>query len=161
VGPYVREGMNVLDVGCGMGFFSVPLAKLVGGTGKVVCIDLQDKMIRGLIRRAEKAGVAERIDARVCGQKSLGIGDIAGSIDFVLLFALAHEVPDKKRLFSEILAAMKQTGELLLAEPRGHVLKADFERTVSTAQSAGFEVLQGLEIRRSRAVLLRPEQGEI
>ncbi|MDA8240317.1 MAG: methyltransferase domain-containing protein [Nitrospiraceae bacterium] len=161
VGPYVREGVSVLDVGCGMGFFSVPLAKLVGGKGKVVCVDLQEKMIRGLKGRAEKAGVSERIYARVCSQDSLGLSDIAGRIDFAMIFALAHEVPDKKRLFSEILAAMKKTGKLLLAEPRGHVSEADFEKTVSIAQSAGFEVLQDLEIRRSRAVLLRPKQGEM
>jgi len=161
VRPYVREGMSVLDVGCGMGFFSLPLAKLVGETGKVICVDLQEKMIKGLIRRAEKAGLSERIDARTRGQDSLKVSDLAGKIDFALLFALVHEVPDKVMLFSEVYAAMKQTGKLLLAEPTGHVSKPDFEKTVSIAQSAGFEVLRDLEIRRSRAVLLRTRQTEI
>jgi ubiquinone/menaquinone biosynthesis C-methylase UbiE len=147
--------MSVLDVGCGMGFFSLPLAKLVGGTGKVVCVDLQEKMIKGLIKRAEKAGLSERIDARISGENSLELSDITGKIDFALLFALVHEVPDKERLFSEVYATMKQTGKLLLGEPTGHVSKPDFEKTVSTAQSAGFEVLRVLEIRKSRAVLLQ------
>jgi ubiquinone/menaquinone biosynthesis C-methylase UbiE len=152
---YVREGMSVLDVGCGMGFFSLPLAELVGATGKVVCVDLQEKMIKGLIRRAEKAGLSGRIDARVADQNSLTLSDIAGKIDFALLFALVHEVPDKERLFSEVYAAMKRTGKLLLAEPAGHVSKAEFKKTVSHAQSAGFEVLQQPQIRRSHAVLLQ------
>jgi ubiquinone/menaquinone biosynthesis C-methylase UbiE len=52
VKPYVKEGMVVLDVGCGMGFFSLTLARLVGKTGKVVCVDLQDRMIGGPGRRA-------------------------------------------------------------------------------------------------------------
>jgi ubiquinone/menaquinone biosynthesis C-methylase UbiE len=155
--PYVREGMTVLDVGCGMGFFSLPLAKLTGATGKVVCVDLQEKMIKGLLRRAEKAGLSERMDARI-SQNSLNLNDMAGKIDFALLFALVHEVPDKERLFSEVYTTMKRTGILLLAEPTGHVSKSDFEKTVSVAHSAGFEVLQQLEIRRSRAVLLQPRQ---
>jgi ubiquinone/menaquinone biosynthesis C-methylase UbiE len=155
--PYVREGMTVLDVGCGMGFFSLPLAKLTGATGKVICVDLQEKMIKGLLRRAEKAGLSERIDARI-SQNSLKLNDMAGKIDLALLFALVHEVPDKERLFSEVYATMKRAGILLLAEPTGHVSKSDFEKTVSVAHSAGFEVLQQLEIRRSRAVLLQPRQ---
>lgn len=155
--PYVREGMTVLDVGCGMGFFSLPLAKLVGATGKVVCVDLQEKMIKGLLRKAEKAGLSERIDARI-SQNSLKLNDMTSKIDFALLFALVHEVPDKERLFSEVYATMKRTGILLLAEPRGHVSKSDFEKTVSIAQSAGFENLLQLEIRRSHAVLLQPRQ---
>jgi len=153
--PYVREGMSVLDVGCGMGFFSLPLAKLVGATGKVVCVDLQEKMIKGLVKRAEKAGLSKRIDARISGQNSLELRDITSKIDFALLFALVHEVSDKERLFSEVYVTMKQTGKLLLAEPAGHVSKADFEKTVSVAQSAGFEVLRQVQIRRSRAVLLQ------
>ena len=154
VKPFAGEGMTVLDVGCGMGFFSLPLANLVGEKGRVVCIDLQEKMIKGLISRAKKAGLIDRIDARVCSGSSLGLSDLAGKIDFAFAFALVHEVPDKNLLFSEIHRAMKPAAKLLLAEPRGHVSKKDFDRTVSLAQSRGFDVVGDLKIRRSHAVLL-------
>lgn len=153
--PYVEEGMTVLDVGCGMGFFSLPLAKLAGEKGRVVCIDLQEKMIKGLLGRAKKAGLTDRIDARVCSQSSLGVSDLAGKIDFALAFALVHEVPDKDTLFSEIHRAMKPAGNFLLAEPSGHVSKSEFESTVSLAQRCGFELINDPEIRRSHAVLLK------
>ncbi len=153
--PHVEEGMSVLDVGCGMGFFSLPLAKLVGDKGRVVCIDLQEKMIQGLVARAKKAGLDHRLDARVCSQDSLGLQDLTGKIDFALAFALVHEVPDKDNLFSEMRAAMKPDGKLLLAEPSGHVSKQAFEKSVSLAQSRGFGVAGDLDIRRSHAVLLR------
>jgi ubiquinone/menaquinone biosynthesis C-methylase UbiE len=161
VKPHVREGMTAMDVGCGMGFFSVPLAKLVGGAGKVVCVDLQEKMIKGLMERAKKAGLSGRVDARICDRDSLGVNDLAGKIDFVLLFALVHEVPDKERLFTELYSVIKQSGELLMAEPSGHVSRPDFERTVSIAQGAGFEISRDLEIRRTRAVLLRKRPHQI
>lgn len=43
--PYVREGITVLEPGPGMGFFTIPLARLVGASGKVIAIDVQTKMI--------------------------------------------------------------------------------------------------------------------
>ena len=156
VSPYVTEGMSVLDVGCGMGFFSLPLARLVGERGKVVCVDLQKKMIKGLMSRAERAKLSGRIDARVCYQGSLELSDIINEIDFALVFALVHEVPDRDRLFSEIYSTMEQTGKLLLAEPKGHVTGREFQTSVSVARMAGLEVLQEVNIRRSHAVLLQP-----
>ncbi len=159
VKPYVEKSMTVLDVGCGMGFFSLPMARLVGEKGRVVCIDLQEKMIKGLVARAKKAGLTGRIDARLCSQSSLGLNDLDGKIDFALVFALVHEVPDKDNLFSEIRRTMKPAGKLLLAEPRGHVSKMDFEGALSLAQSRGFELIDSLEIRRSHAVLLQAQSS--
>ena len=53
--PYVREGMTVLEPGPGMGFFTIPLARLVGSSGRVIAVDMQPRMIQGLMRRAAKA----------------------------------------------------------------------------------------------------------
>jgi ubiquinone/menaquinone biosynthesis C-methylase UbiE len=155
LGPYIREGMNVLDLGCGMGFFSLPIAKMVGRSGRVFCIDLQEKMIEGLVKRAKKAGLSERIEARTCRQDSLVVNDLAGKIDFALAFALVHEVPDKDRLFSEIYNTLRHDGKFLLVEPSGHVSEKDFDKTVATTQRVGFEALSELKVRRSHAVLFR------
>ena len=158
--PYIKEGMNVLDPGCGMGFFSLPMAKMVGRRGKVFCIDLQEKMIKGLVKRAQKAGLSDRIEAKTCRQNSLEVNDLAGKIDFALAFALVHEVPDKERLFAEIFDTLRKKGRFLIVEPGGHVSKRDFEETVSIAQSAGFEALSDLKIRRSHAALFSGRQDK-
>jgi len=71
------------------------MARMVDVSGKVICVDLQDKMIKGLVMRAEQAALLDRIDARVCGGKHLGIEDIGGTVDFTLAFALIHEVKKK------------------------------------------------------------------
>lgn len=156
--PHIREGMNVLDVGCGMGFFSLPIARLVGETGRVVCVDLQARMINGLLRQAKKAVLLDRIDARICQTNSLMLSDIAGKIDFALAFAVVHEVPDKERLLSEICHTMKEEGKLLIVEPKTQVSKTDFNKTISIARSMGFEVINDLAIRRSHAMLLGKKQ---
>ena len=45
VGPYVKPGMTVMDVGCGMRLFSIPMARMVGDEGRVIAVDLRQKML--------------------------------------------------------------------------------------------------------------------
>jgi ubiquinone/menaquinone biosynthesis C-methylase UbiE len=66
---YITPGMKVLYIGCGIGFFSLPIARMAGSKGKVTCIDIQDKMIQSLQKRAKKAGLSDRIETRICNQK--------------------------------------------------------------------------------------------
>ena len=154
LGPYIKEGMTVLDVGCAMGFFSLPLAELVGPDGKVICVDLQEKMIRSLDRRARRAGLDDRIETHVCRKDALGLDHVREEVDLALLVAVVHEVPDPPRLFSEIHNMLKPGGRALVVEPRGRASSKGFEVTVSLAAQNGFEVAQGPEIKRTRAALL-------
>jgi len=154
LGPYINEGMTVADIGCAMGFFSLPLAEMVGPKGRVICVDVQEKMIRSLEKRAQKAGLSGRIKTLICHDNSLSLDDIKEKIDFALASAVVHEVPDAVRFFSEIHKAMKPAGRLLVAEPKGHISEKDFETTVSIAEQNGFEVTDRPQIKRGRSVLL-------
>ena len=75
----VRAGETALDIGCGMGYFSIPLARLVGPGGKVICVDLQEQMLAGVRRRAERSGVADRIRLHRAGPNGLGMDETATS----------------------------------------------------------------------------------
>jgi ubiquinone/menaquinone biosynthesis C-methylase UbiE len=138
-----------------MGYFSLPLARLVGSKGKVVCVDLQEKMLKTLIKRARKAGLADRIETRVCPEDSLCLDNLKETIDFALAFAVVHEVPDAEAFFSETFQCIKPGGSLLLAEPKGHVTKPKFEETISLAEGKGFGQSGRPKIRSSHAVLLQ------
>lgn len=155
--PYVKQGMQVLDIGCAMGFFSLPMARMVGSDGRVVCVDLQQKMIRSLEKRAGKAGLKDRIETRVCEDNKLGLQDLKGRIDFALAFAVVHEVPDRALFFSEVYEAMKSTGTVLVAETKGHVSKKDFDLTISAAEQSGFSISGTPTIRKSRSVVLKKQ----
>jgi ubiquinone/menaquinone biosynthesis C-methylase UbiE len=152
---YITPGMKVLDIGSGMGFFSLPLAKMVGSNGKVICVDVQEKMIRSLIKRARKSGLTDRIEIRICHHNSLGLDDLNDTFDFALAFAVVHEVSNEAQFFSEIYNVLKPTGILLVAEPRGHVSEKDFDMTISIAQNKGFIVGNKPQIWCSRSVLLQ------
>jgi ubiquinone/menaquinone biosynthesis C-methylase UbiE len=155
--PYAKEGMTVLDIGCGMGFFSISLAHMVGATGKVICVDMQEKMLKGLEKRARKAGISARIETRLCSQHTIGLQDFAEKIDFALAFAVVHEVPDPARFFAELFATIVPSENVLLAEPKGHVSEEEFTGTLSTAKQQGFTVIRALQIFRNRSVLLKKE----
>ena len=99
LGPYVREGMTVLEPGPGMGFFTLELARLVGPTGRVLAVDIQPRMLAWLRRRAARAGLADRVDIRLVPPDTLGLADLAGSVDFTLAMAVVHELPDVRAVF--------------------------------------------------------------
>ncbi|MBN2217451.1 MAG: class I SAM-dependent methyltransferase [Pirellulales bacterium] len=154
VGPYVESGMTVLDVGCGAGWFSIPMARMVGETGKVIAVDLQPQMLAMLRRRAERAGMASRIQTHGCEWNRLGIEVEA---DFALIFAMLHEVPDQDRMLDEVHRLLKHDGRLLLAEPPLHVSKKRFANEVAIAKRAGFRIVEEPRLRWSHAVLLAKE----
>jgi len=138
--PLVSAGMCVLEPGCGMGFFTLPLARLVGPGGRVLALDVQEGMLRGLRRRAEKAGLAERIEARLVGGGGMELADVAGGVDFAAVMHVAHELPDQGAFFAELAAALKPGGRVFLAEPRGHVTARAFLTTLELARARGFEL---------------------
>lgn len=154
LGPYLTSGSTALDVGCAMGFFSLPMAELVGPSGRVICVDLQERMIRSLRKRAARAGVSDRIETRVCSAGSLGLRDLEAEIDFALAYAVVHEVPDAAPFLAEIADALAPGGRFLIAEPRGHVSEKALEGTTATARRAGLSVVDRPDVKRSRSVLL-------
>jgi 2-polyprenyl-3-methyl-5-hydroxy-6-metoxy-1,4-benzoquinol methylase len=152
--PYVKAGMKVLDFGCAMGFFSLPMAKLVGPKGKIICIDIQEKMIKGLERRAHKAGIAERIQTRLCSQDSLCLEDFVEQIDFALAFGVVHEVNDASNLFFELHKTLKRSARLLVVEPKKRVTEKEFNESLEIAKQNKFEVVERPIIHGGLAVLL-------
>lgn len=151
--PYLSTGMTAMDTGCGMGFFTVPMANMVGTEGRVIAVDIQPKMLSGMVRYAGKKGVEDRIEPHLCGSDSLRIENRTGTVDFILVFML-HEAPDRERMIRELHIALKPDGKLLFAEPIIHVGKKTFDRELSEIKDAGFRVLAAPKISICRAALL-------
>ncbi len=151
--PYIKSGDTVLDFGSAMGFFSVPIAKMVGLSGKVICVDIQEKMLHRLRARAQKANVLSRIQLKNGGVERLV--DCEATVDFALAFAVVHEVPDEVILLKALYRSLKPGGRLLITEPRGHVSQEQFAHTVISAKNVGYAVVDNPTVSRSWAVLLQ------
>lgn len=154
IAPYVKEGMTVLEIGPGMGYFSLELARRVGARGKVICVDLQKKMLDVLKKRAGKVGLLERVTTVQASNDSLGLDGYRGVADFVLLFAVVHEVPDQAGLFRQLYHALKPGSVVLLSEPKGHVTDQDFLKTIELAKATGFAAGDSPDIKHGLSRIL-------
>ncbi|MGC1455589.1 MAG: class I SAM-dependent methyltransferase [Nitrospirota bacterium] len=150
--PYLREGMTAIDLGCGMGYFSRAMAKIVGDAGKVISVDLQTKMLDITRRRAEKDGVVHRIRFLLASEDDLGVTE---QVDFALAFWMVHEVTDKRSFFRQSYRVLKPAGTFLIAEPKMHVTQARFDSILPFAEEAGFHVTAKPSIRLSRSMICK------
>ena len=149
--PYVARGMTVLDVGCGAGFASLGLAKLVGEEGLVIAADLQSKMLSIVKERAAKAGLSDRIRIHLCNPDYIGVQE---ELDFVVAFFMIHEVPDARAFIKEIFTLLKTGGLFFLTEPKIHVSSRDFQQLLRESQAVGFEIAERPSVLFGQTVLL-------
>jgi ubiquinone/menaquinone biosynthesis C-methylase UbiE len=152
VGPYIKEGMTVLDVGCGPGFFTIEMAMMVGRSGRVIAADMQDGMLRKVKEKIAGTELEKRVLLHKCQEDKIGV---TLPVDFVLLFYMVHEVPDKQHFFKEIHSILKPDGKVLIVEPPIHVSKSAFDETDSIAGDAGFTVVERPKVFFSRGVVLK------
>lgn len=149
---YIEEGMTVLDIGCGSGFFSTEMAKMVGDSGMVIAADLQEGMLRLLKNKIQGTKIEERIRLHKCEENKIGISE---KVDFALAFYMVHEVPDQKNLFKEVMSALKPNGKFLIVEPKYfHVSKRDFEKTQKDAMDIGFKPIEKPRVFLGRTIVL-------
>lgn len=151
--PYVREGMTVLDVGCGPGFFSLALARMVGGTGKVISADLQEGMLSKLKDKIRGTELEKRITLVKCDKGDI---NVSGKVDFAVAFYMVHEVPDKVSFFRQLKGVVKDNGRVLIVEPKlFHVSRKEFAATTEQAAGAGFTTQPGPRLPLSWSAILR------
>lgn len=152
--PYIKEGLTVLDIGCGPGFFSIEMAKMVNKSGRVIAADLQEEMLLKLRDKIQGTELEERITLHKCEENKIGVSE---AVDFVLAFYVVHELPDHEQFFKEIAATLKPNGLIFIAEPLFHVSKKAFERTIEQARIAGLTHVERAKVFLSRAMIMKKD----
>ena len=153
--PYIQEGMTVMDFGCGPGYFTVDMAKLVGKTGHVFAVDLQDGMLEKLKSKILDTDVEDIITLHKCEDKRIGLD---AQLDFVLVFYVLHELPDPSGFLAELASMLKADSQVLVVEPPFHVSKTDFLKIVQMAGQNGFTPVKVSRMRFNKTLVLRKER---
>ena len=131
----VAPGMYVLDVGCGPGRLTIPLARAVGENGCVVAIDVQTGMLERARARAEAAKLMNIRFVRAAIEQGRLERDRA---DRAVLVTVFGEIPDRAAALAEIFAGLKPGGILSVTEV---VFDPHFQRQATVRQlasAAGF-----------------------
>ena len=152
--PWVHEGDTAFELGPAMGYFTLDLARLVGPGGRVICSEVQPRMLEVLERRLEKAGLSDTVDARIGQPDDPCIDDLVGTLDFAYLHHVIHEVTDPARVIGRVSAAMRPGGKVFLAEPNGHMKKEEFLQEVALAQETGLRAITRPRIWRQMTVVM-------
>ncbi|NLT52132.1 MAG: class I SAM-dependent methyltransferase [Ignavibacteria bacterium] len=149
--PYLKENDKALDLGCGPGFFSIEMAKIVGEKGKVISADLQDGMLEKVKKKIFGTNLEQRIILYKCKSNKIGLKE---KVDFILAFFMIHEVPDQDKMFNELKEILTKAGKLLIVEPNFHVSKKAFSEMIIKLEKLGFKVIEKPKMLFCRSVLL-------
>ncbi len=108
----MRNGMKVLDYGCGPGSFSIAAARLVGRKGLVFALDINPLAVASVKR---SAGLLGMDNMRPLPGSSLD--DLPeGEIDIALLYDVLHEIAEPAALLNKIRKALKPGGLLSVSD---------------------------------------------
>jgi ubiquinone/menaquinone biosynthesis C-methylase UbiE len=105
-------GERLLEIGPGIGYYSVDAARRVGPSGRLFCLDIQGEMLRDTRRRLSAANLAA--DAMQASALALPLRD--RSVDRVFLIAVLGEIPDRSAGLAEIRRVLRVGGRLSVAE---------------------------------------------
>jgi len=149
--PYISKNITALDIGCGPGVFSIEIAELLEGTGKVISVDIQDGMLKIIKNKITGKPIEKNIILHKCLPDSINVKE---NVDFVLMFYMVHEVSNKENLLNEVIPLVNKNGLIMIVEP-GLVSKNEFNGISNYIKSKGFEEHSKLKIPLSRGIVLR------
>jgi ubiquinone/menaquinone biosynthesis C-methylase UbiE len=149
--PYLKTGMTALDFGCGPGFFTLDMARMVGASGRVIASDLQQGMLDKVNRKIQGTDLENRITLHQCEKNRI---NLAEPIDFFFSFYVVHEVPDQEAIFREIHSMLKPGGKVFIAEPPVHVSSKAFHQTLDIANETGLRFVERPGVFLSKTAVL-------
>ena len=146
----IRPGMKIADVGAGVGYMTLRMAKRVGPTGKIYGIDLQQGMLQKLSENAKAQGITnvEPVLGEPADPKLP-----AGQIDMILMVDVYHEVSQPQQMVRKLRESLAPNGRLVLLEYRAEdpsiPINPDHKMTVEQVRAEiepeGFRLLPPIE----------------
>lgn len=153
VGPYINKGDFVIDLGCGPGYFTIDMARMVGDPGRIIAVDLQRQMLEKVKAKAQKYHLTNQIRLHECPRNKIGL-DTNIRADFILAYYMVHETPDPHHFLKDAKTYLKEKGKFLIVEPWFHISQKEFDNMITDLPGLGFSILDRPLRKGGRSVLL-------
>ena len=150
--PFIKEGMTILDIGCGPGFFSLEMAKMLNGAGKVIAADVQEGMLEKIRKKIKRTNFKQIIELHKSDFEKIGITE---KVDFVLAFWMFHEVTNQEKFLENLISILKPNGLIFIIEPKIHVTKKEFGIIIDMVKASGLTVVESPKVFFSRTIVLK------
>jgi len=116
----LRPGMKVADIGAGTGYFSIPIARAVGATGKVFAVDVQPEMLAILREKLNGAEAPDNVSLHQGNASHVPLPE--ASVDLVFFANIWHELNDYSAVLKEARRILAPGGSIAILDWRSELL---------------------------------------
>ena len=155
---YIHPGMTVLDLGCGTGYFTLEIAKLLEKKGKVIAADVQKGMLEVLKQKLENSELQKQIQIHNNQESTLNLTE---KVDFIFAFYAFHEMKYLDSIINELQKIITPETKIFISEQKFHVSKYTFNTIVQKMENIGFEINKRHKIFLSRTVIMKIRSSNV
>jgi len=112
----IKEGMRVLDLGCGSGAFTTFVARIVGEKGAVYAVDIEPKMLKQLESKLSRPENKDIKNVELTQSSAYKLPFEDDFFDLAYMIAVLQEIPDRMRALAEIRRVLRPAGILAVTE---------------------------------------------
>lgn len=147
----IRRGMIIADMGCGAGYFTIPMAKLLDNTGQVYAIDVLTAAIESVTSQAKLYGLLNVFKIRANVEVVGGTGIVEGRVDLALMVNLLFQCQDRDSVFEEAKRILAPGGRIAVIDwiPNSATPGPSFERCISEEEAKRVAMKNGLKVVQS------------
>lgn len=144
----IKTGMVIADLGCGAGYFTIPMARLLGNTGKVYAVDVLSAALESVMSQAKLYGLLNvevvRANVEVVGSTKVA----EGKCDLVVLANILFQCQDQDGLFAEAKRVLAPAGKIVVIDwvPNNAAMGPKFENCISEETAKKIAIKNGLKV---------------
>ncbi|MCK4331422.1 MAG: class I SAM-dependent methyltransferase [Dehalococcoidia bacterium] len=136
----IKEGMHVLDLGCGSGAFTPSVARAVGERGKMYALDIQPKMLKQLRNKLFRPENKDIKNIKLIEGNAYELPFDNGSLDLVYMVTVLQEISDRNKALQQVRRVLKPGGFLAVTELFPDPDYPWKSTTIKLGEGAGFVV---------------------
>ncbi|MDD3006858.1 MAG: class I SAM-dependent methyltransferase [Candidatus Pacebacteria bacterium] len=144
----VKDGMIIADLGCGAGYFTIPIAKMLHDTGQVYAVDVLTAALESVVSQAKLYGLLNVYKKRANVEVIGGTGIDSGKIDLVVMANILFQCQDRDTLFQEAKRILAPGGRIAVIDwiPNNAAMGPKYERCISEETAKKIAIKNGLKV---------------